>query len=153
MQFNIAEIKTVLKDAGHLVSEGEQLTLQDMTELCDWAYIHLGLSKIKVLFGMAYPSELPSTFPGHPDADKPVADDPSPAPLVVTPPIALEPVAPVVEAPIVTEPVVPVVETPPIVETPVVETPEVPPVVETPAVEVPVVETPVVETPEETPAA
>lgn len=68
MKFNVAAIKKVLSEAGHVVSEGEHMLAQDMQELVTWARLRFSLSEQMIRYGMAYPSVLPKDFPGHPDA-------------------------------------------------------------------------------------
>jgi hypothetical protein len=68
MAFDIAAIKKVLTEAGHTVSEGEQLLATDLQELVTWARLHMNLHEFEVLYGLAYEKILPADFPGHPDA-------------------------------------------------------------------------------------
>lgn len=74
MKFDVAAIKKVLSEAGHIVSEGEQMLASDMHELVLWARLHFNLSAEAIHYGMAYPSLLPKDFPGHPDASPATAE-------------------------------------------------------------------------------
>lgn len=102
MKFDVAAIKKVLTEAGHVVSEGEQMLAKDMQELVIWSRLHFNLSEAAIHYGMAYPALLPKEFPGHPDAQPATAQaDASPVqapqetvqPVAPTPEPALEPVA------------------------------------------------------------
>lgn len=68
MKFDISKIKAALKDAGHLVSEGEQWLASDLKQLEDFAYRMYGVAKLTLHYGLSYPSELPCDFPGHPSS-------------------------------------------------------------------------------------
>lgn len=69
MSINLEKLKAALKEAGHEVSEGVQWLEKDLRALYDFAHFKFGLTKTQVQNGMAYPSTLPTTFPGHPGAD------------------------------------------------------------------------------------
>ena len=44
-----ALLKQAMAEAGHLVSEGEHLALEDVTKFKDYAYFHLGLSSAQAV--------------------------------------------------------------------------------------------------------
>lgn len=67
--FNFTKLKAALVEAGHVVSEGEQLLVTDITEVYDYLYRNFALTVSQVAYGFAYPSTVPSTIPGHPDAE------------------------------------------------------------------------------------
>lgn len=69
MNLNITKLKAALIEAGHVVSEGEQWLLSDLTELEHFAFRVYGIAKDKLHYGLSYVSLLPSHFPGHPDAE------------------------------------------------------------------------------------
>lgn len=73
MSFNYQAIKGALKEAGHLVSEGEAWVASDFTALYQFAKDKFGLLHDKVAYGLAYPAELPTDFPGHPNAGEEAA--------------------------------------------------------------------------------
>jgi hypothetical protein len=64
MKFDVAAIKNVLKEAGYEVTKGEQMLAHDVQQLEHYAYFVWGIAKEKLHLGMAYPSTLPSGFPG-----------------------------------------------------------------------------------------
>jgi hypothetical protein len=72
MSFNYQAIKDALKEAGHLVSEGEAWVASDFSALYQFAKDKFGLLHDKVAYGLAFPSELPTDFPGHPNAGEEV---------------------------------------------------------------------------------
>jgi len=151
MSFNISKIKAALTEAGHVVTEGAELAHKDMLELYDWAYLHLGLSKKQVQYGLAYPSTITKDFPGHPQAETtagaqvagPKVEAPAAAPVTPVPAVEASTItdsAPVAE-PVVTEVVAPAVEQTPVIETVAEPTPEAVTEVAAPATEsIPVVE-------------
>jgi hypothetical protein len=67
MKFNIAAVKAALKEAGHVVSEGEQWLATDIKELEHYAYRVYGIAKDVIHYALGYPSLITSDFPGHPD--------------------------------------------------------------------------------------
>jgi len=86
--FNILALKNGMKSVGFVVSEGELMTARDMSEFYDWAQRFFGLTKIKAAYGLAYPSTVPKTMPGHPDnVDTPIRVD---VPVEMPPPVAFQ---------------------------------------------------------------
>lgn len=134
MSFNFTAIKAALKEAGHVVSEGEQVLAADLKELYTFAHFHFGLNAQQVSYGLAYPQTITTAFPGHPDATAPVetpapvaapAETPAPEPE----PVAETPAPAPTPEPAPTPPVPPVQTSVPPVETPAptpVETPAKP---------------------------
>lgn len=125
MSFNFTAIKAALKEAGHVVSEGEQVLAADLKELYTFAHFHFGLNAQQVSYGLAYPQTITTAFPGHPDAASAPVETPAPvaAPVAETPAPEPEPVAEI-PAPAPTPEPAPTPPVPP-VQTPVppVETP------------------------------
>jgi hypothetical protein len=95
MNLNITKLKAALIEAGHIVSEGEQWLLSDLTELEHFAFRVYGIAKEKLHYGLSYVSLLPSDFPGHPDAE----DAPAKVEEAEAEPQPEAPTAPVVEEP------------------------------------------------------
>jgi hypothetical protein len=97
MKFNITAIKAALQEAGHVVSEGENLAAKDLRALFTFAHFHFNISEQQVAYGLQYPSTLPKSFPGHPDAAPATTTPAVPAPAAA--PVAVETAASPVEAP------------------------------------------------------
>lgn len=83
--FNISSLKAGMKTAGFVVSEGENMTAKDMSEFFDYAHRFFGLDKAKAAYGLAYPTTVSATMPGHP-ANSDTPKEALLAPVVFPPP-------------------------------------------------------------------
>jgi hypothetical protein len=75
MKFNIVVLKAGMTKVGFIVSPGEQWTARDIGNFLDYAHRYHGLSRDRASYGLAYPSTVPNTIPGHPDFDEESADE------------------------------------------------------------------------------
>lgn len=66
--FHIPSLKAAMKDAGYPVSDSVfTMSVDDLRHFYDYAYHKFGLSKEKAGYGLAYPTTVSATMPGHPD--------------------------------------------------------------------------------------
>jgi hypothetical protein len=89
MKFNIVALKNGMAKVGFVVSAGEAWTARDISNFLDYAHRFHGLSRDRASYGLAYPSTVPKTLPGHPDFDEDTADELM-APVVF--PVQVEPI-------------------------------------------------------------
>jgi hypothetical protein len=83
--FHIPSLKAGMKEAGFVVTEGENMTAKDMAAFYDYAHRFFGLDKAKAAYGLAYPSTVTSAIPGHP-ANPNTPKEALLAPVVFPPP-------------------------------------------------------------------